>query len=161
VSHGPRYWQDQPDTPFATLLTVISAYCEPEADAYEELVEAARTPGMDSRMPRFKTELREAIADPGRIPDEHALSAAASHEDGSDRAFLRRLWRDLYPNEPVPGGDDEFREDLRKVIRGEVSPMPSTVWVYRFRYSVEAQRDGNAAFGRRIWQDLYPDEPAP
>jgi hypothetical protein len=32
---------------------------------------------------------------------EYALFTAAQYDDGSDEAFLRRLWRQLYGDEPV------------------------------------------------------------
>jgi hypothetical protein len=47
----------------------------------------------------FREELREALADPSRLPDDE-LSRAAQYDDGSSQAFLRRLWRDLYGDEP-------------------------------------------------------------
>ncbi len=47
-------------------------------------------------------ELREALADPGRLPDDE-LFKAVDCGDGGDQAFLRRLWRDLYGEEPLAG----------------------------------------------------------
>jgi hypothetical protein len=41
-------------------------------------------------------------ADPSRLPDDE-LFKAADYGDGSDQAFLRRLWRDLYGGEPAAG----------------------------------------------------------
>lgn len=52
----------------------------------------------------FKDELREALADPSLLPSQ-ALQLAAEYTDGSDEAFLRRLWRDLYGDEPVEQPD--------------------------------------------------------
>ena len=48
----------------------------------------------------FKTELRQALADPRRLP-EGELESAVEYTDGNDAAFLRRLWRDLYGDEPA------------------------------------------------------------
>ena len=48
----------------------------------------------------FKAEVREALKDPGQLPDDE-LSKHVRYEDGSPEAFLRRLWRDLYGVEPV------------------------------------------------------------
>ena len=45
------------------------------------------------------TELREALADPSRLPDNE-LFKAVQYDDGSNEAFLRRLWRDLYGDQP-------------------------------------------------------------
>jgi len=42
-------------------------------------------------------------ADPSRLPDDE-LFKAVDYGDGSDQAFLRRLWRDLYGDEPAAGG---------------------------------------------------------
>ena len=50
----------------------------------------------------FQNELREALADPSRLPD-YELFKAVDYGDGSDQAFLRRLWRDLYGDEPAAG----------------------------------------------------------
>jgi len=40
---------------------------------------------------------------PSRLPDDE-LFKAVDYGDGSDQAFLRRLWRDLYGDEPAAGG---------------------------------------------------------
>lgn len=96
-----KYWRNNPDAPFATLLNVVEGYCHPEAydEAYDDLIERAHTGG-DDEMRRFREELRTAIDDPSRIP-RGALFHAASYDDGSDEKFLRRLWHDLYGDEPV------------------------------------------------------------
>ena len=55
----------------------------------------------------FKCELREALRDPGQLPGDD-LSESVQYEDGSDEAFLRRLWHELYgdePSEPPPPTD--------------------------------------------------------
>ena len=49
-----------------------------------------------------KDELRQAITRPGQVPCCE-LSSHVQYDDGSPEAFLRRLWRDLYDGEPVPG----------------------------------------------------------
>ena len=49
----------------------------------------------------FKSELRQALADPSQLPEDELLQCAVEYTDGSDEAFLRRLWRDLYGDEPV------------------------------------------------------------
>lgn len=103
-----NYWLKDKDAPFATLLTMVGTFCDPEAgaDAYEELIDLARHTNRFSektqrRMARFKGELRRALL--GDMPPKWALSAAGGYNDGSPEAFLRRLWRDLYPDEPLPG----------------------------------------------------------
>jgi hypothetical protein len=50
----------------------------------------------------FKDELRQAIAHPGQVPCDE-LSSHVQYEDGRTERFLRRLWHDLYGDEPVPG----------------------------------------------------------
>ena len=42
------------------------------------------------------------LTDPGRLPDDE-LFKAVDYGDGSDERFLRRLWDDLYGDEPVAG----------------------------------------------------------
>lgn len=164
MTYGYRYWLDDPDAPFATLLDLLETYLEPEGPDYEGLQQLARDPASynaEDTMRKFKEQLREALADTSQIPGEETLHSVAHFVEGNDERFLRRLWRDLYPGEPVPGGDDEFRDDLRQVIHGEVDRLPWTVYAYRFQYDASISDSGDAAFGRRIWQDLYPDEPVP
>jgi hypothetical protein len=52
------------------------------------------------RLPAFKAELRQALADPGQLP-EGELDAAVEYGEESDGQFLSRLWRDLYGDEPA------------------------------------------------------------
>jgi hypothetical protein len=94
------YWERHPDGPFATLIGVAATYCSPDADAedYERLKRLAKRRD-DQRMHAFKAELRQALADPSRLP-EGELDDAVEYNDENDEAFLRRLWRDLYGDEP-------------------------------------------------------------
>jgi hypothetical protein len=99
------YWARNPQGPFAALISVAATCCHPEAyhGAYQDLIDRARSPAPDDEEIRtFKTELREALADPGRLPGDE-LFKAVDYGDGSDERFLRRLWRDLYGDEPVSG----------------------------------------------------------
>jgi hypothetical protein len=95
------YWERHPDGPFATLIAVAATYCSPDADAadYEKLKRLAGREN-DQRMRVFKEELRQALADPGRLP-EGELDNAVEFADEDEAAFLRRLWRDLYGDEPT------------------------------------------------------------
>jgi hypothetical protein len=97
------YWERNPDGPFATLITVAATYCSPDADAedYERLKRLASRED-DAQMAVFKAELRQALADPGQLP-EGELEDAVEYREESDEQFLRRLWRDLYGDEPVAG----------------------------------------------------------
>lgn len=100
-----RYWEDDEDGPYATLLRLVETYCHPSAwdGAYEQLRVLARAGGRGgdgAEIRVFKRELAELIGDPTLLPS-HLLNIATDYE-GCDRAFLRRLWVDLYPDEPVP-----------------------------------------------------------
>ena len=89
--------------PFATLIAVAATYCHPEVhnDAYPELIERVRSAAPEDEQIRvFRRELGEALADPSRLPDDE-LFKAVDYGDGSNEAFLRRLWRDLYGDEPA------------------------------------------------------------
>jgi len=93
------YWKRNPDGPFATLIRISTTYLHPEADDLESLQELAKS--VDHlEMRTFKAELRQAIAHPDRVPDDELFSHVV-YEDGTTEAFLRRLWRDLYGDEPV------------------------------------------------------------
>jgi hypothetical protein len=89
---------------FGTLLRVAATYCHPAADenAYDGLKRLARR-GADPEMSRFKEELRQALRAPADVPQAD-LYREVQYGDGSAERFLRRLWHDLYPDEPVPGG---------------------------------------------------------
>ncbi|HTX29490.1 MAG TPA: hypothetical protein VME19_20990 [Streptosporangiaceae bacterium] len=99
------YWAKNPSAPFATLIAVAATYCHPEAygGAYADLIDRARSPEPDDdEIQVFKGQLTEALADPSRLPDDE-LFKAVDYGDGSDERFLRRLWRDLYGDEPMAG----------------------------------------------------------
>ncbi len=98
------WWRKNPDAPFAELLRAVEGHCHPEAyeEAYDDLIRIVRNPKGGEGARRFKEQLIAALRDPSAIPKD-ALFRAAEYSDGSDEKFLRRLWRDLYPDEPVPG----------------------------------------------------------
>ena len=64
------------------------------------LQERAKDDDGDPEMRVFKAELRQAITHPDQVPRDE-LSTHVQYDDGSPEAFLRRLWRDLYGDEPV------------------------------------------------------------
>ena len=100
------YWERHPDGPFATLIAVAATYCSPDAydGAYDDLISRARAPDPgDEEIRAFKAELQQALADPGQLPGDE-LFDAVDYGDGSDEAFLRRLWHDLYGDQPCSGG---------------------------------------------------------
>jgi len=65
----------------------------------------------DEKMRLFKRELREALRDPSQLPGNE-LSESVEYSDASDEAFLRRLWRDLYGDEPLEAPRGLFDPDL-------------------------------------------------
>lgn len=95
------YWERHPDGPFATLIGVATTYCSPDADAedYERLKRLAQYED-DQRMRVFKAELRQALAEPRQLPTGE-LDNAVEFNDATEEEFLRRLWRDLYGDEPI------------------------------------------------------------
>ena len=109
------YWERHPDGPFATLIAVAATYCTPEAydGAYDDLLSRARAPEPDDQEIRaFKAELQQALADPGQLPCDELFHAVDYGED-SDEAFLRRLWHDLYGDQPDAGADPRRALDRR------------------------------------------------
>jgi hypothetical protein len=93
------YWKRHPDRPFATLIRIATTYLHPEADDLESLQQLAKRNDRPE-MRVFKAELRQAIAHPDQLPGDE-LFRHVQYDDGSDEKFLRRLWRDLYGDEPV------------------------------------------------------------
>jgi hypothetical protein len=94
---APFYWERHPDGPFATLIAVAANYLDPENYDFDSLKILATREG-EPRMQIFKSELREAVKDPSRLPGDQ-LSRSVQYEDGSPEAFLNRLWHDLYGDE--------------------------------------------------------------
>ena len=95
------FWNIDPGLPFGTLIAVAEIYCHPEAydDAYDDLKSLAKRD--DEEIKTFKSELRQAMLAPEDLPGDE-LYRAVQYDDGSVEKFLRRLWRDLYPDDPVP-----------------------------------------------------------
>jgi hypothetical protein len=93
------YWKRHPDGPFATLIRIATTYLHPEADDLESLQQLMKRNDRPE-MRVFKAELRQAIAHPDQLPGDE-LFRHVQYDDGSDEKFLRRLWRDLYGDEPV------------------------------------------------------------
>ena len=92
------YWERHPDGPFATLITVATTYLDPENYSPDELKALAkRDDGYEMRV--FKSELRQALGDPARLPGDE-LSKHVEYVNGSDEAFLCWLWHELYGDEP-------------------------------------------------------------
>jgi hypothetical protein len=66
----------------------------------------------DEEMRVFKRELCEARLDLIKLPGDE-LWESVEYGDGSDEAFLRRLWYDLYGDEPVQAPRSLFDPDLQ------------------------------------------------
>jgi hypothetical protein len=93
------YRERPPDGPFAPLIAVAAAYPGPENHDPGSLKELA---GRDDvpEMRVLRAGLRDALGDPGWLPAGE-LSDSVEYGDGNDEAFLRRLWHDLYEDEPA------------------------------------------------------------
>lgn len=98
------YWERHPDGRFATLIAIATTYLDPENYDIDSLKRLARRED-DQEMRVFKTELREALMDPSQLPGDE-LFDSVEYSDGSDEAFLRRLWRELYGDEPFDAPGD-------------------------------------------------------
>jgi hypothetical protein len=94
---APFYWQRNPNGPFATLIRVATTYLDPENYDLDSLQRLAKRDD-DDEIQVFKRELREAVRDPTQLPGDE-LSDSVQYDEGSDEAFLRQLWHDLYGDE--------------------------------------------------------------
>jgi hypothetical protein len=95
---SPLYWERQPDGPFVTLIAVAANYLNPESYDLDSLKRLSKREG-DKEMRVFKAELRQALRDPGQLPGDE-LSESVEYSNGSDEAFPRWLWHQLYGDEP-------------------------------------------------------------
>jgi hypothetical protein len=99
-------WVAGSDRRFATLLSYARTYLHPEVynDAIDDLRYLLRLPEdrQDPDTRRFKAELRMVILGQTEGLPPSALSEAAEYDDGDQDTFVRRLWRDLFPDEPLP-----------------------------------------------------------
>lgn len=102
------YWHRDPQrlVPFSTLLNFVEKYYHPEIryDNYDDLIMRAQMDRPDDlEMKRFKQEMIAVLEGHREGLHPQALTQAAWYDEEDDTAFLKRLWRDLYPDEPVPG----------------------------------------------------------
>lgn len=106
-THDPgESWVKNRDQPFATLIDYAATFFHPESTPrlIDTLRTAVRRPieeqGIDTRT--FVKELRQALSgDTAGLPDE-ALWEAAEYSDGTDEAFLKRVWEEIFPEEQLP-----------------------------------------------------------
>lgn len=106
VSNFRMYWLEDETVPFATFLRMIQTFYHPEIrdDNFAELVQLAHDGGGGEKMVVFKRELARLVGGErdGLSPD--AISVAAGYDEwATDEEFLRWLWRQLYPDESLPG----------------------------------------------------------
>jgi hypothetical protein len=98
-------WRD-PNSPFAFFLMVVDTYLHPES-AYDvgDLAEWLREGEPQEEVIQFKDEFRRLLSGEADQLPKGALGTAAEFDDGTDEAFLRRLWHELYGDEPVHLGE--------------------------------------------------------
>lgn len=99
-------WRRDPNSPFAYFLGIVDTYLHPES-GYDvgDLAEWLGHANPQEKAIRFKDEFQRLLSgELDKLP-EYALFTATAFDDGSDEAFLRRLWRELYGNEPVRPGE--------------------------------------------------------
>jgi hypothetical protein len=100
------YWRQDKDAPFAFFLTIVDTYLHPESGYdVDDLAEWLEDGEPQEEVVRFKDEFRRLLSgDLDQLP-KGALGTAAEFDDGTDEAFLRRLWHELYGDEPVQPGE--------------------------------------------------------
>jgi hypothetical protein len=108
------YWERHPDGPFVTLIRVATTYLDPE-NYDDDALRALAKREDDEEMRVFKSELRDALKDPGQLPGDE-LSRHVQYDNGSVEAFLRWLWRDLY-------GDEHFDADVVTLLKALPEPF--------------------------------------
>jgi hypothetical protein len=85
---------------------VVDTYLHPES-AYDvgDLAEWLRGGEPQEEVIQFKDEFRRLLSGEADQLPKGALGTAAEFDDGTDEAFLRRLWHELYGDEPVHLGE--------------------------------------------------------
>lgn len=105
------YWRKDTarTVPFSALLSMVEAYYHPEVrhDNYPALISRARKNRPDDAdMQRFKQDLISLLTGDREGLHPQALTQASWYDEEDDTAFLKQLWLDLYPDEPVPDRAD-------------------------------------------------------
>jgi hypothetical protein len=130
------YWERHPYGPFVTLIAVAATYLNPENYEPDSLKALAKLED-DEEMRVFKSELREALKDPVQLPGDE-LWESVEYDHGSDEAFLRWLWHELY-------GDEPFDANIITRLKALPEPFADRLdWVgWRVRFDVgKAARAG-------------------
>ena len=106
-----HYWRRDRDAPFAFFLEIVDTYLHPESGmTVDDLAEWVHYPEPRDEVARFKDEFRRLLSGELDQLPKGALGTAAEYEDGSDEAFLWRLWHELYGDEPVTPAPAETRD---------------------------------------------------
>lgn len=100
-------WVKDRDKPFGTLISFAGTYFSPDSSfpAIDRLRVAVHRPVEDQNidMRTFVKELEQALrGDTADLPED-ALFNVTHYSDGTDDAFLRRIWAELFPERSVPG----------------------------------------------------------
>lgn len=122
---SPLYWERQPDGPFATLIAVAATYLDPENYDLDSL-RALGAREHDEEMLVFKSELRQALADPGQLPGDE-LCEAVEYDHGSDEVFLRWLWDELYGGQPTGGAAENPHHRRPRPDSANAAPTPTAL----------------------------------
>jgi hypothetical protein len=103
----PNYsWREDKNSPFAFFLRIIDTFCHPESGYdIDDLVGWVSQASPPEEVMQFKDDFRRLLAGASDQLPEDALSTAAEYDDGSDEAYLRRLWHELYGDEPIQSGE--------------------------------------------------------
>lgn len=155
MKHSKHYWHegDTSTVEFGWLYRSLEGFLHPEVNDFDALYRFTRSD--DPAAIQFKQQLQVAIENFDDEIDYH-LDYTTAYDDGSGDRYLRRVWRDLYPGEPVPGGDSEFREALRRTILGHVTELPAIL-----DYYIDFDLDDFKKPASALWKRHFPDETVP
>lgn len=106
MSYTGMYWLKDDSVPFATFLGVLQAYYHPEVrnENFELMSQRAELDSPDdAEWATFKTEFVQLLEGHREGLRPGAIDIAAGYDDfDTDDEFLTWLWRELYPDEPLP-----------------------------------------------------------
>lgn len=155
VKHKKRFWYegDTSAHEFGWLYRLLEGFLHPEVNDFDALYEFVRSD--DPAAGLFRQQLQEAMQNFDEEIEYH-LDYITAYDDGSGDRYLRRVWRDLYPGEPVPGGDEEFRAALRQTILDNPHPLPLILTYY-----IDFRLPDFRPDARAVWQRHFPNEPVP
>jgi hypothetical protein len=110
VTYSGEYWLKRRDAPFATFLAVVQTHLHSETspDNFAALKRRAQADRVDdAELRTFMQELSRLLKGDREDLPSGAISLAADGDAwNTDDELLMWLWRELYPNEPVPTRDD-------------------------------------------------------